>query len=99
MVKAIESELYKISKNENYDEDVYCVEIKEKDKVIKMKLNNREGIKLCGLYGKATTEQLHQEYRNICDQIITFKCFNDKKRHTALELIRHELNARKLNEK
>lgn len=29
MVKAIESELYKISKNENYDEDVYCVEIKE----------------------------------------------------------------------
>lgn len=72
---------------------------KEKDKVIKMKLNNREGIKLCGLYGKATTEQLHQEYRNICDQIITFKCFNDKKRHTALELIRHELNARKLNEK
>ena len=29
MIKAIESELYKISKNENYDEDVYCVEIKE----------------------------------------------------------------------
>ena len=29
MVKAIESELYKISKNENYDEDVYCIEIKE----------------------------------------------------------------------
>ena len=29
MVKAIESELYKIKKNENYDEDVYCIEIKE----------------------------------------------------------------------
>ena len=29
MIKAIESELYKISKNENYDEDVYCVEVKE----------------------------------------------------------------------
>jgi hypothetical protein len=29
MIKAIESELYKISKNENYDEDVYCVAIKE----------------------------------------------------------------------
>lgn len=29
MIKAIESELYKISKNENYDEDVYCIEIKE----------------------------------------------------------------------
>ena len=29
MIKAIESELYKISKNEDYDEDVYCVEIKE----------------------------------------------------------------------
>ena len=29
MIKAIESNLYKISKNENYDEDVYCVEIKE----------------------------------------------------------------------
>ena len=29
IIKAIESELYKISKNENYDEDVYCVEIKE----------------------------------------------------------------------
>lgn len=29
MIKAIESEVYKISKNENYDEDVYCIEIKE----------------------------------------------------------------------
>ena len=29
MIKAIESELYKISKNEDYDEDVYCIEIKE----------------------------------------------------------------------
>lgn len=29
MIKAIESNLYKISKNENYDEDVYCIEIKE----------------------------------------------------------------------
>lgn len=29
MIKAIESELYKISKNENYDKDVYCIEIKE----------------------------------------------------------------------
>ncbi len=29
MIKAIESNLYKISKNENYDEDVYCVEVKE----------------------------------------------------------------------
>ena len=29
MIKAIESELYKISKNENYDEDVYFIEIKE----------------------------------------------------------------------
>ena len=29
MIKAIESELYKISKNENYDEGVYCIEIKE----------------------------------------------------------------------
>lgn len=29
MIKAIESELYKIKKNENYDEDVYCIEIKE----------------------------------------------------------------------
>lgn len=29
MIKAIESNLYKVSKNENYDEDVYCVEIKE----------------------------------------------------------------------
>ena len=27
--KSNRSELYKISKNENYDEDVYCVEIKE----------------------------------------------------------------------
>ena len=29
MVKAIESELYKISRDENYDEDVYCIEMKE----------------------------------------------------------------------
>lgn len=29
MIKAIESNLYKILKNENYDEDVYCIEIKE----------------------------------------------------------------------
>lgn len=29
MIKAIESELYKISKNENYDEGVYCIKIKE----------------------------------------------------------------------
>ena len=29
MIKAIESELYKISKNEDYDEDVYRIEIKE----------------------------------------------------------------------
>lgn len=29
MIKAIESELYKIKKNENYDENVYCIEIKE----------------------------------------------------------------------
>lgn len=29
MIKAIESELYKIKKNENYDEYVYCIEIKE----------------------------------------------------------------------
>lgn len=29
MIKAIESNLYKISKNENYDEGVYCIEIKE----------------------------------------------------------------------
>ena len=29
MIKAIESELYKISKNKNYDEDVYCIEITE----------------------------------------------------------------------
>ena len=29
MIKAIESNLYKISKNENYDEDVYCIEIRE----------------------------------------------------------------------
>ena len=29
MIKAIDSELYKISKNENYDEGVYCIEIKE----------------------------------------------------------------------
>ena len=29
MIKAIESNLYKIKKNENYDEDVYCIEIKE----------------------------------------------------------------------
>ena len=29
MIKAIESNLYKISKNENYDEDVYSIEIKE----------------------------------------------------------------------
>lgn len=63
---------------------------------MKMKLNNREGIKLCGLYGRATTKQLHQEYRNICDQIIKHKCFNDKKRHIALELIRHELKAREI---
>ena len=29
MIKAIESNLYKISKNENYDEDVYCIKTKE----------------------------------------------------------------------
>ena len=29
MIKAIESELYKISKNKDYDEDVYCIEIIE----------------------------------------------------------------------
>lgn len=29
MIKAIESELYRISKNKDYDEDVYCIEIKE----------------------------------------------------------------------
>lgn len=29
MIKTIESELYKIKKNENYDENVYCIEIKE----------------------------------------------------------------------
>ena len=29
MIKAIESNSYKISKNENYDEGVYCIEIKE----------------------------------------------------------------------
>lgn len=29
MIKAIESELYKISKNEDYDEDVYRIEITE----------------------------------------------------------------------
>ena len=29
IIKAIESELYKILKNEDYDVDVYCVAIKE----------------------------------------------------------------------
>lgn len=29
MIKAIESEIYKIQRNKNYDEDVYCVSIKE----------------------------------------------------------------------
>ncbi|MBQ9014014.1 MAG: hypothetical protein IJ094_10780 [Bacilli bacterium] len=29
MIKAIESELYKISKNDDYNDDVYTVEIKE----------------------------------------------------------------------
>lgn len=34
IIKAIESELYKISKNDNYDEDVYHVEIKETGRYI-----------------------------------------------------------------
>ena len=47
MIKAIESELYKISKNENYDEDVYCVEIKETGNyinVFKEELNELIGL-------------------------------------------------------
>ena len=47
MIKAIESELYKISKNENYDEDVYCVEIKETEcyiNVFKEELNELIGL-------------------------------------------------------
>lgn len=60
-------------------------------------LSNREGINLMGIYGKATTKELNEEYTKICKQIVEMKCFNDKKRHKALDLIRHELQARKIN--
>ncbi len=61
-----------------------------------MKLNNREGIKLIGLYANLTGEELKQEQQKLQAQHNIYK---DDKRQVAINIITHELRARAIKGK